>query len=71
MSFPKVAISVGDLNGIGIDIALKSHKEISKSCSPIYCINSYMLRQASKLLYIELPSDFTSSTVDGEFAICA
>ncbi|MFY4820608.1 4-hydroxythreonine-4-phosphate dehydrogenase, partial [Aliarcobacter butzleri] len=27
---PKIAISIGDLNGIGIEIALKCHNEISK-----------------------------------------
>ena len=41
----KVAISIGDLNGIGIELALKTHKDINKLCSPIYCINKKMLKQ--------------------------
>lgn len=68
---PTIAISVGDLNGVGIEIALKAHKEISKLCSPIYCINSYMLNAASILLGTQVPSDFNLHPVDGEFEINA
>ena len=42
----KIAISIGDLNGIGIEIALKCHEEISNICQPIYC-NNKMLKKAS------------------------
>ncbi len=31
----RVAISIGDLNGIGIEIALTAHKEVSKLIKPI------------------------------------
>jgi len=64
-----VAISIGDINGVGIEIALKAHDEISKLCNPIYCINSYMLEQATSLLRVEIPSDFKTLHVDGEFDI--
>lgn len=66
---PRIAISIGDLNGVGIEIALKAHKEVSTLCTPIYCINSYMLNQASELLDIEVPSDFKISKVEGNFNI--
>lgn len=66
---PRIAISIGDLNGVGIEIALKAHKEVSTLCTPIYCINSYMLNQASELLDIEVPSDFKISKVEGSFNI--
>jgi len=69
MSLPKVAISIGDINGVGIEIALKSHKYISKICEPIYCVNSSMLKQASKLLNVKIPKDFKLSKVSGEFKI--
>ncbi len=65
----KIAISIGDLNGVGIEIVLKAHNEISKLCEPIYCINEYMLKQASNLLNVEIPQDFKISYVDGEFII--
>ncbi len=66
---PKIAISVGDLNGVGIEIALKTHESITKICTPIYCINETMLKKACKLLNIEIPKDIELSHVDGEFEI--
>jgi len=65
----KLAISVGDLNGVGIEIALKAHKEVSKLCHPIYCINQTMLQKATKLLDVDIPDDFELWHVDGEFEI--
>jgi len=66
---PTLAISVGDLNGVGIEIALKAHQDILELCNPIYCINNYMLSQAVKLLNIEIPNDFQTYHIDGEFEI--
>jgi len=66
-----LAISVGDLNGVGIEIALNAHKEVSKLCKPIYCINKKMLKQSTKLLNIKVPKDFKLSSVNGEFKIKA
>ena len=71
MSKPTIAISVGDLNGIGIEIALKAHEKISELCTPIYCINKYMLAQAAKLLHVDIPDNFQISFVDGDFDIKA
>jgi 4-hydroxythreonine-4-phosphate dehydrogenase len=34
----KIAISVGDPNGIGLEIALRAHEEVAKLCEPIYRI---------------------------------
>ena len=69
MNKPTIAISIGDLNGVGIEIALKSHTKISKLCTPIYCINSYMLSQACELLDMDIPSDFKIFEVHGSFNI--
>ncbi|MFA6136985.1 MAG: 4-hydroxythreonine-4-phosphate dehydrogenase [Sulfurimonas sp.] len=71
MKKPTIAISVGDLNGVGIEIALKAHAEVSKLCNPIYCINSHMLEKAAKLLNVAVPNDFNLWHVDGEFEIKA
>ena len=65
----KIAISIGDLNGIGIELALKKHRQINKLCSPIYCINQKMLKQTSKLLDIKIPKDFITQEVNGSFKI--
>ena len=67
----KIAISVGDLNGIGIEIAFKCHKEISKLCKPIYCINKGMLKQSAKKLNLEIPEDFEIFETKGKFTIKA
>ncbi len=67
----KIAISIGDLNGIGVEIALRCHEDISKFCHPIYCINYKMLKKASKLLNIEIPQDFELFETKGDFDIKA
>jgi len=53
-----IAISIGDLNGIGIQLALENHETIKKVINPLYCIDEVMLEQASELLNISIPSDF-------------
>jgi len=69
MNLPKIAVSIGDLNGIGIEIALNSHKNISKICTPIYCINRSLLNQASKLLSTKIPQNFELFETLGKFEI--
>ena len=54
----KVAISIGDLNGIGIQLALENHIAISKIISPLYCIDKEMLKQAANKLELTIPNDF-------------
>jgi 4-hydroxythreonine-4-phosphate dehydrogenase len=69
MKKPTIAISIGDLNGVGIEIALKSHAEISKICNPIYCINKNLLTQAATLLKTAIPADMKLCEVAGDFTI--
>jgi len=71
MKYTKISISVGDLNGVGLEIALKSHKEVKKLCKPIYCINKKMLNKATLLLGSQVPNDFTLNEVNGNFEIKA
>ena len=66
---PKIAISIGDLNGIGIEIAIKAHTQITKICKPIYCINKQMLKVACKELKIDIPKDFKTFDTKGDFVI--
>jgi len=65
----KVIISVGDLNGVGIEIALKAHEEVKKLCNPTYSINKHMLAQSCELLKVKVPNDFKLNFVDGDFTI--
>ena len=54
----KVAISIGDLNGIGIQLAIENHHTISQIIKPLYCIDKTMLQQAAKKLQLTIPKDF-------------
>ncbi len=69
MNKPTITVSVGDLNGIGIEVALKAHAEISKLCRPIYCINRELLTQAAKLLETTAPNDMELYEVAGNLNI--
>ncbi len=71
MKKPRIAISVGDLNGVGIEIALKSHTTICKICEPIYCISEAMLKASATLLQVAIPKDFQIHTVGTDFTINA
>ena len=53
-----IAISIGDLNGIGIQLALENHDEIKNLIRPLYCIDRKMLEQSSLLLNLPIPHDF-------------
>jgi 4-hydroxythreonine-4-phosphate dehydrogenase len=65
----RIAISIGDLNGIGFEIALKAHKKIKKYCKPVYVVDKKMALQACKLLKARLTDDFQMVGVDREFSI--
>ena len=54
---PKIAISIGDINGIGLEIALKSHNAISQICEPIYVVHYEILESAAKILGLSMPKD--------------
>lgn len=64
-----IAISVGDPNGVGLQLIFENHKKISKICKPIYCINEQLLTQAATLLDIKIPKDFITFDTKGEFTI--
>jgi 4-hydroxythreonine-4-phosphate dehydrogenase len=65
----KIAISIGDINGIGIEIALRAHSKISRLCDPIYCINTPLLQQAAARLALPIAQDFTTDEVGESFMI--
>ena len=58
MKLKRIAISIGDINGVGIQLALENHKKVSKLCKPIYCIDKSILKKVSKLLNHPIPKDF-------------
>ncbi len=64
-----VAISIGDMNGVGFEIILKAHNQIKQLCNPLYCVNYTMAHQAASLLHTQIPNDFQIFKVSGEFVI--
>jgi len=54
----KVAISIGDLNGIGIQLAIENHHLVFEQTEPLYCIDRSMLEQAAQKLNLEIPANF-------------
>jgi len=50
MQKKRVAISIGDINGIGLEIAIRAHAHISQYATPIYCVHKEVLEQAYALL---------------------
>jgi len=67
----KIAISLGDINGVGVQLALQNHKAISKLCTPIYCINKKLLEKAAKKLKLKIPKNFILHNTKGNFKIKA
>ena len=65
----KLAVSIGDINGIGLEIALRAHEEISKICKPVYCINTTMLEWGSAMLGIDIPKNFKTKECGEVFEI--
>lgn len=65
-----VAISIGDLNGVGFEIALRAHVKIRTLCRPLYCITRAMAEQAATLLGTPLPDDFMCHETGEAFVIC-
>ncbi|TLD82426.1 4-hydroxythreonine-4-phosphate dehydrogenase [Helicobacter sp. MIT 11-5569] len=51
----KIAISVGDPNGVGLEILLKNHKKVCKLCNPVYCVDKDLLKSAAKKLSLKIP----------------
>ncbi len=66
---PKIAVSIGDPNGIGLEIAIMSHREISQFCEPTYFVDRSMLEQAAKLLELKLPENMKTAEIGFCFSI--
>lgn len=65
----KIGISIGDLNGVGAQIALLAHDEIKKLCEPIYFVDKNAIKEAARLLRVEVHDDFICVEICDEFKI--
>lgn len=66
MQKPKIAISIGDINGVGPEIAIRAHEKIKEICEPIYCVPRALMDEAALKLGIE-ELDFDFLCVDFDF----
>jgi 4-hydroxythreonine-4-phosphate dehydrogenase len=56
---PKIAVSIGDINGVGIEIAIGAHERVKEICEPTYFVPREIASSAALLLGIEeLDFDF-------------
>jgi len=58
MSLPRIAVSIGDPNGVGPEIALRAHARISALCRPLYCVDPEVMAEAAALLEMPIPDGF-------------
>ncbi|NPA28670.1 MAG: 4-hydroxythreonine-4-phosphate dehydrogenase [Epsilonproteobacteria bacterium] len=54
----KLAVSIGDPNGIGPAIALLGHEKLRAFCRPLYLVHPKLIQHAADLLGIKVPDDF-------------
>lgn len=59
----KVAISIGDINGVGLEIALKAHDEIKHIVQPLYFVDLPVVESALNRLKLNLPNDFHTKDI--------
>ena len=69
MAKTRIAISIGDPNGIGLEIALKAHSAIASLCDPTYCVDAHLLKDAARLLGYRLPKDIKLFELDSSCKI--
>lgn len=65
----KIAVSIGDLNGIGAQIVLESHEALCRLCDPVYFVDTVMIEQAAERLDIVIPESFVTVPVGDTFDI--
>lgn len=66
MQKPKIAISIGDVNGVGPEIAIQAHEKIKEICEPIYCAPRALMGEVALKIGIE-ELDFDFLCVDFNF----
>ena len=54
----KIAISIGEPGGIGLQLAIENHEKVSSICEPLYLVDKEVALQAATLLQKKLPNDF-------------
>jgi len=63
---PKVAISIGDVNGIGPRLAIGAHDRVRQSVEPLYLVDRELIEESAKLMGVDIPDDFTTLSPGAE-----
>jgi 4-hydroxythreonine-4-phosphate dehydrogenase len=54
----RIAVSIGDPNGVGLEIALRAHPLIPEEVTPLYIAPRYLVEEGSRILGVPIPDDF-------------
>lgn len=65
----KLAVSIGDPNGIGPQLLLESHAAVAKLCDPVYCCDEKILQQCAERLGVDVPLNIQLASWDEGCAI--
>ena len=71
MSLPRIAVSIGDPNGVGPEIALRAHAQIAERCRPLYCVDPEVMAEAAALLGVTIPDGFDMAPLGETVSIFA
>lgn len=63
----KLAFSIGDLNGISVELLFLAHKKLASFCTPYYFVHKGLLSQAASLLKKDLNEFEKLNLVEFEF----
>lgn len=47
---PKIAISIGDINGVGLELAINAHEKIKEICEPVYFVPRELAEEGALML---------------------
>lgn len=67
----KCAVSIGDLNGISAEIALRAHERVKNIAKPVYFVDRDVLEQAADIAKLTIPSDFECENIGKNLEIRA
>lgn len=65
----KLAVSLGDPNGIGPQLLLETHAEVARLCEPVYCCDERVLQECAERLGVEIPNDIRLADGGGECSL--
>jgi len=65
----RCAVSIGDLNGVSAEIALRAHERVKHIAKPVYFVDKEVLEHAAYIAKLTIPSDFECENIGGRLEI--